>query len=250
MPQIAIDGNYIGGYTDLKKHLPYSIDYEKLHEVTKIITENLNKVIDVNFYPTEKTIRSNLRHRPIGIGVQGLADLFALIKIPFHSDEAQEINKNIFETIYHAALEKSNEIAMERTAGMREIKKIVKEHGMNYFRDNMPKSMSKNKTTYENMITCGNYYLINPTDCPRFSKLVKDHSPIYDEISKLSDNHLGAYSSFEGSPVSQGILQFDMWGVQPSNRYDWDKLKLNIAEHGIRNSLLLLQCQLLQHHKF
>ena len=147
--------------------------------------------------------------------------------------------QNIFETIYHAALEKSNEIAMERTAGMREIKKIVKEHGMNYFRDNMPKSMSKNKTKYENMITCGNYYMVHPTDCPRFSKLVKDHSPIYDEISKLSDNHLGAYSSFEGSPVSYFI--FDMW-VCTFNVCDWDKLKLNIAEYGVNLLLALRNC--------
>ena len=89
-------------------------DYDKLHEVTKVVTNNLNCVIDINFYPTEKTKRSNMRHRPIGIGVQGLADTFVLMDIPFHSDEAKEVNKLIFETIYHAALERSNEIAIER----------------------------------------------------------------------------------------------------------------------------------------
>jgi ribonucleotide reductase alpha subunit len=89
-----------------------TFDYEKLHEVSKVVTNNLNKVIDVNFYPTEKTKRSNMLHRPIGIGVQGLADTFILMDIPFHSDEAKEVNKLIFETIYHAALEKSNEIAI------------------------------------------------------------------------------------------------------------------------------------------
>ena len=89
-------------------------DYEKLHKVTKVITNNLNKVIDINFYPTEKTKLSNLRHRPIGIGVQGLADAFVLMDIPFHSEEAKLVNKLIFETIYHASLEKSNEIAIER----------------------------------------------------------------------------------------------------------------------------------------
>ena len=89
-------------------------DYSKLHEVTKVVTNNLNKVIDINFYPTEKTKLSNLRHRPIGIGVQGLADTFILMDIPFHSEEAKEINKLIFETIYHASLERSNEIALER----------------------------------------------------------------------------------------------------------------------------------------
>jgi len=91
-----------------------SFDYDKLHEVVKVVTNNLNKVIDINFYPTDKTRCSNLLHRPIGIGVQGLADTFILMDIPFYSDEAKEVNKLIFETIYHAALERSNEIAIER----------------------------------------------------------------------------------------------------------------------------------------
>jgi ribonucleotide reductase alpha subunit len=89
-------------------------DYEKLHKVTKIVTNNLNKVIDINYYPTEKTKRSNQRHRPIGIGVQGLADTFVLMNIAFHSEAAKVVNKLIFETIYHAALEKSNEISIDR----------------------------------------------------------------------------------------------------------------------------------------
>ena len=90
-----------------------SFNYDALHTVTKIVTNNLNKVIDINYYPTEKTKRSNMRHRPIGIGVQGLADVFFLMDIPYHSEEAKEVNKNIFETIYHAALEQSNEMAIE-----------------------------------------------------------------------------------------------------------------------------------------
>ena len=89
-------------------------DYERLHHVTKVVTTNLNKIIDINFYPTKKTKRSNLLHRPIGIGVQGLADVFFMMNIPYHSEEAKVINKNIFETIYHGALERSNELAMER----------------------------------------------------------------------------------------------------------------------------------------
>ena len=91
-----------------------TFDYEKLHKVTKIVTNNLNKVIDINYYPTEKTKRSNKRHRPIGIGVQGLADTFVLMNIAFHSEEAKAVNLLIFETIYHAALEKSNEISIAR----------------------------------------------------------------------------------------------------------------------------------------
>ena len=142
----------------------HHFDYEKLHFVTKVVTNNLNRVIDINFYPTEKTKTSNLRHRPIGIGVQGLADTFILMDIPFHSDEAKEVNKMIFETIYHAALEKSNELAIQH----------------------------------------------------------------------------GSYSSFEGSPASQGILQFDMWSnSSTSGLYNWDNLKKSIIEKGLRNSLLV-----------
>jgi ribonucleoside-diphosphate reductase alpha chain len=140
------------------------VDYAELHKVTKVVVNNLNRVIDVNYYPTPKTQRSNLRHRPVGIGVQGLADVFMLMNVPFHSDAAKLVNKHIFETIYHAALEKSCELAQ---------------------RD-------------------------------------------------------GPYETFAGSPASKGILQFDMWNVDPTNdRYDWTALKQLIMTHGVRNSLLL-----------
>jgi ribonucleotide reductase alpha subunit len=173
-------------------------DYDKLHEVTKVITNNLNRVIDVNFYPTEKTKLSNLRHRPIGIGIQGLADTFIMMDIPFCSEQAKEINKNIFETIYHAALEKSNEIAIERTK-----------------------------------------HLTSLMDGPRSELL--DYVPEYEYsiLKRENKNLLGAYSSFEGSPSSEGILQFDMWNVSPSDRYDWAKLKDSIRTFGLRNSLLV-----------
>lgn len=140
-----------------------SFDYEKLIDVTRVITRNLNKVIDVNFYPTEKTHRSNMRHRPIGIGVQGLADVFAKMDLPFHSDVARQINSDIFEAIYYGAV----------TASV--------------------------------------------------------------ELSKK----YGSYESFEGSPASQGILQFDMWNVKPSNKYNWSKVKQSIKKYGMRNSLLV-----------
>jgi len=163
VPQIYINNKRIGGYKELIKILKPTFNYELLHKITKIITYNLNKVIDINFYPTSKTKTSNKRHRPIGIGVQGLADAFALMNLPFNSDEAKEINKNIFETIYHAALESSMEIAIED----------------------------------------------------------------------------GSYETFEGSPASKGILQFDMWDVKPSNRYSWSSLKQKIKKYGLRNSLLV-----------
>jgi ribonucleoside-diphosphate reductase alpha subunit len=138
-------------------------NFEKLLEVTKIITRNLNKIIDNNYYPLEETRRSNFRHRPIGIGVQGLADVFMLMGLPFDSEMAKLLNKNIFETIYYAALVASNELAKDK----------------------------------------------------------------------------GAYETYEGSPVSKGIFQFDLWNVQPSDRYNWDELRASIKQYGVRNSLLL-----------
>jgi len=173
-------------------------DYDKLHQVTKVVTNNLNKVIDINFYPTEKTRKSNLRHRPIGIGVQGLADAFILMDIPFHSEEAKSVNKLIFETIYHASLEKSNEISFERGE---QIKKLVE----------------LNSTE---SLTFINQY--------EYSTLKRDNKDLF-----------GAYISFEGSPTSEGILQFDLWNVSPSNRYNWDILKKSIQKYGLRNSLLV-----------
>jgi len=185
-----------------------SFDYDKLHEVTKVITNNLNKVIDINFYPTEKTKTSNFRHRPIGIGVQGLADTFILLDIAFHSDEAKEVNKLIFETMYHAALEKSNELAYDR--------------------------MCKGKHDFQFLQT----QLEN--DNLKFCDL-NDYIFIKEEIEKLDDNLCGSYSSFIGSPASKGILQYDMWSnfAGLSRRYDWAKLKQSIIQHGLRNSLLI-----------
>ena len=138
-------------------------NYEKLQEVAGVITHNLNKVIDINYYPTDKTKLSNMKHRPIGIGVQGLADVFMLMNIAFHSDEAKEVNRRIFETIYFGALDKSADLAAKH----------------------------------------------------------------------------GPYETYEGSPASQGTLQFDMWNVIPSANLDWTKLKEKIAKTGLRNSLLL-----------
>ncbi|MEC8679857.1 MAG: ribonucleoside-diphosphate reductase subunit alpha [Bacteroidota bacterium] len=146
----------------VKDDLTY--DHQKLYEITKVITRNLNKVIDVNYYPVEEAKNSNLRHRPIGIGVQGLADTFILMRQSFDSPEAKQLNAEIFETIYFAAMESSMEIAQKE----------------------------------------------------------------------------GPYKTYEGSPVSKGIFQFDMWGVVPSSkRWDWTKLKREVKKHGVRNSLLL-----------
>ncbi len=148
LPRFVIDGKF---------------DHQKLYDVTYQVTKNLNKIIDHNFYPIEEAKNSNTKHRPIGIGVQGLADVFILLRLPFESDLAKILNKNIFETLYFAAMTASMDLAKEQ----------------------------------------------------------------------------GPYETFAGSPVSKGIFQFDMWGITPSDRWDWDALKLAVQNHGVRNSLLL-----------
>ena len=166
-----------------------TFNYDKLHEVTKVITRNLDRVIDINFYPTDKTKLSNMRHRPIGIGVQGLADVFIMMGLSFNSETSKEINRNIFETIYHASMETSYELALER----------YNKYG-------------KNKK----------------------SIVLRD-----DEKSKLNKEHIGAYSSFTNSPLFYGKFQFDLWEVEPSDRYDWDDLRQKVMMRGVRNALLV-----------
>lgn len=202
-----------------------TFDYNKLHDIAKIVTANLNKVIDINYYPTEKTERSNLLHRPIGIGVQGLADVFAMMDMPFASSEAKEVNKLIFETIYHASLEKSMEIARDRDSDMRKL--AAWECIDPLFKQSKLDKLNV-KREYCNDL---------PYDC---HDVVERTKPIMAEImAARGGGPAGAYSSFIGSPLSKGRFQFDLWGVAPSDRYDWEALKLNIYKYGVRNSLLV-----------
>ncbi|CAN6452556.1 unnamed protein product [Victoria cruziana] len=159
MPQGSETSKLVGSSGSCNRYF----DFHKLAEVTSIITLNLNKIIDVNFYPTETARRSNMRHRPLGIGVQGLADAFILLGMPFDSEEARQLNKDIFETIYYHALKASSELSAKE----------------------------------------------------------------------------GPYDTYHGSPASKGIFQPDMWGVIPSNRWDWSALRKFIAKNGLRNSLLV-----------
>jgi ribonucleoside-diphosphate reductase alpha subunit len=138
-------------------------DHQRLFEITYVVTKNLNKVIDINYYPVEAARKSNMRHRPIGIGIQGLADAFILMRMPFDSDEARELNREIHETIYYAAMTASKDLAKQD----------------------------------------------------------------------------GPYETYAGSPVSQGIFQYDMWNVTPGNRWEWDILKEEVLKYGVRNSLLI-----------
>jgi ribonucleoside-diphosphate reductase alpha chain len=138
-------------------------DHEKLYEVTYHAAKSLNKIIDNNFYPVEEAKNSNTRHRPIGLGVQGLADVFIMLRLPFESDLAKTLNQNIFETIYFAAMTASKDLAITE----------------------------------------------------------------------------GAYQTFAGSPLSKGKFQFDMWNVTPTERWDWESLRKEVVQHGVRNSLLV-----------
>ena len=205
-----------------------TFDYEKLHEVVKVVTFNLNKVIDVNFYPTDKTRVSNLLHRPIGIGVQGLADVFVLMDIAFTSPAAREINKLIFETIYHASLESSMEIAKDRSAKMIS---LARYHTYIFAEVDIP-----NLDKFAKVDWVSREYL-KMSDANAY---VNEMLPIPAEFYSLNGTQMGAYSSFSDSPAAKGILQFDMWGVTPdSNRYDWLALKEQIKIYGLRNSLLV-----------
>ena len=147
-------------FVDMEKRV---YDFKKLHEITKVVTKNLDQVITRNYYPVIEARNSNMRHRPVGLGVQGLADAFMALRMPFDSPAARELNIQIFETIYHAALEASCEMAQEK----------------------------------------------------------------------------GKYETYEGSPISQGKLQFDLWGRVPTDLWDWAPLREQIAKHGVRNSLLV-----------
>ena len=215
--------------------LDKTFDYALLHKVVKVVTRNLDRVIDINFYPTVKTTRSNLLHRPLGLGIQGLSDVFIMMDIAFQSDKAKEINKFIFETIYHAALEQSYELANDRYDDMLLLQQKLK------------REMSlKNKEPDQ-------IFYFDTTEYKYFNKLNANVNEL-----KLPEQWAGAYSSFAGSPASKGILQFDMWANEErekclasnlpvpsdesfnfSGMYDWTTLNNCIQNRGLRNSLLV-----------
>ena len=197
-------------------------DYQLLYKVVQIVVQNLNRVIDINFYPTEKTRRSNLLHRPMGIGVQGLADTFALMDIAFESSEARAVNKKIFETIYYAAVEQSNRLASRRNSDMVTLRNAY-DKGLWGF------------TTQDTV--CREYVASNSD----VLDMLREMNPIHAEIVGGRMETLGSYSSFSGSPASCGQLQFDLWpGSAPTDcRHNWTRLREKVAATGLRNSLLI-----------
>ncbi len=186
-------------------------DFEHLEEVTRVIVRNLNKIIDLNYYPVDKCRTSNKKHRPIGIGVQGLADVYALLKMPFDSPQAMEINLRIFEHIYYGAVKTSIDIAEKRESMMIKYKELLA-----MMKKDMTPAQKKEKTELENIL-----------------------KPIQEELEMTS--HFGSYSSFEGSPTSRGLFQYDLWGKEPTAemKAKFDVLKERVKKVGMRNSLLL-----------
>ena len=207
VPQIFLNDKRIGGYDELKVYLQPTYDFDKLKEIAKIACKNLNKVIDINYYPIPEAKLSNLKHRPIGIGVQGLADTYFLMRYAFDSEEAHNLNKLIFETIYFGALEASMELSKERGERMQHLIDV------NISEDEKIKLNDKLKYSAD-----GSY----------------DHF----EMDLKRTKALGSYHTFIGSPLSKGKFQFDLWNVNPSDRWDWSSLRENIVVHGVRNSLV------------
>lgn len=210
MPQIYVNGEYLGGFLDLYNHIKPTFNYDKLEEICSILTMNLNNIIDNNFYPLEETKRSNFRHRPIGIGVQGLANVFYLMGLSFDSPEAKLINEKIFEHIYYGSMKKSMEISKEREELFIKLKSyMVETDGLRFPQEYYSLKDELNCTTEE------------------LDKLFK------------GDKYYGSYLTFEGSPASKGVLQFDLWNEKPSDEmlYKWNILKEDIVKYGLRNSL-------------
>ena len=218
-PQVyQTDNNHnihIGGYTELYEYLKPEYDFKSLQDITERITKNLNNIIDYNYYPTKETKTSNLRHRPIGIGVQGLANVFFEFGYAFDSQEAKDLNEDIFECIYYGSLKVSMEISKEREVSMKRYQLWNKQV------TGPPEKMSDFVSSDE-------------------IKILKDKlGPILSEELDREE-YLGSYSSFIGSPIYHGKLQFDLWQTTITDiNHDWSSLREDIKRYGIRNSLLV-----------
>ena len=227
--------------------------------MSKVITNNLNKIIDINYYPVYETKLSNLRHRPMGIGVQGLADVYNILELAWGSEEANNLNKKIFETIYYESIKESNRLAMEREKDLIRIKELI---------SNIVKSDSVNNNVKDKIneilnsnITDSNEYISKLKELTNDKKvfieipflydskinfsndelnnLYHKNKPIREEIER--DTKMGSYSSFIGSNFSKGKFQFNLWGMEDKDLLmdnDWKSLRENVMKYGTRNSLL------------
>jgi ribonucleoside-diphosphate reductase alpha subunit len=223
-PQIFYGKQYIGGFEELVKFTADKYDYEQLWKTAYIATKNLNNIIDKNYYPTPETKCSNIRNRPIGLGIQGLADTLAKMKLCFDSEEAVEFNSKMMETIYNASITASNDMAIDRYEMVKHLKETV---------NNLPEY-------YDN-----NYFVNGTTPIDNINIEDNNLENEYYHKLRLTNRELhnlnkcyGSYSTFEGSPMSEGIFQFDMWNVKPT-MYNWEELKEKVINYGVRNSLMV-----------
>lgn len=220
-----------------------SYDFESLYKTCKVLFRNLDRVIDINLYPTVETRRSNMRHRPVGLGVQGLADTFYLLKYTFGSPEALRLNRQIFETIYYACMTTSHELAVENRD---HLLKLVHEsppevqHELNQLRDKWSTYLDtilQQDASYIDFIINSHKNSLSVQTLEIMYKLLSNYVDINDLLAKTP--HVGAYSTFKGSPISNGQFQFDLWNEKPDPQlgWDWESLRQKIVQDGVRNSL-------------
>jgi ribonucleoside-diphosphate reductase alpha chain len=224
-------------------------NFNKLKHVTKIITRNLNNAINQNQYPCKEAAKSNYKHRPVAIGIQGLADLFIKMKYPYESIEAQQLNRDIFETIYFGSLETSHELALERqviyNSLRNDIDVIADLSSQHEYLTYKSQQLTPESTKYEIELYNENknrlkscYEAINFMVSEKGLELKNNIIEGHIHIHELQFFNSGAYSTFKDSPISKGIFQFDMWKVTPSNRWNWTNLREKIMRDGICNSLV------------
>ena len=223
-PQIFIveDGvqKHIGGWTELYQYTKGEFDYDKLFKVAYLATRNLNQVIDINYYPVPQTKLSNMKHRPIGLGIQGLADTLVMMKIPFESELAVQFNSKMMETIYLASLTASKDIAKERYLDMKQLIGLINHHKISYPDFYDPTLNLDNQESNEL------YHKLKPNK--------------WELVKNTTSTTLGAYSTFDGSPFSEGKFQFDLWDNKVELTYGelWDELRKEVMIYGTRNSLV------------
>lgn len=228
-PQILYDNEIIGGWDDFYRFIVGTFNYDTLYSIAYKAAINLDKTIDLNYYPVPEAKRSNMRHRPIGLGIQGLADTLVLLKIPFDSDEALDFNKKFMEIIYLAACTASKDVSKSRYIGMKRLQEEFTTLGETLESDRIVTIKKSLPEYYDPSFRLTNKEL---------NKLYHSLKPCHWELKKHIETWCGAYSTFEGSPISQGIFQFDMWNQKPEHVSKWEELRNEIKIYGIRNSLL------------
>jgi len=216
-PQIYYGDEYIGGYDEFFNFTKGTFDYQQLYDITYTATINLNNIIDINYYPVIEAKRSNIRHRPIGLGIQGLADTLVLLKIRFDSEESVNFNAKMMETIYLACMTASCNISKDRYENMNKLL----EYDINIFPEYYEPNFNNLTLDINNI-----YHKIKPNHC---------------ELKNSISTFSGAYSTFKGSPISSGLFQFDLWNLDRNKLFHknkWFNLEEEIKIYGVRNSLV------------